>query len=160
MNNRKINYERNRRMSISVERILKFLEEECINMDDERKKARRRRRKSKKRINTLKKQKEFREWNHKRWLSTVKKIPKLLDFETEMRRKYINTNGYPNLDEQNKLIELDRAKKFNESYVKWQRHIKSNEIENGENYSESSLCNEITNGRIDYNSDSISSLSD
>ena len=159
MNNRRINYERNRRMSISVERILKFLEEECINMDDERKKARRRRRKSKKRINTLKKQKEFREWNHKRWLLTVEKIPELLEFEKEMREKYIKC-GYPNPYEHEKLVELDRAKKFNESYVKWQRHIKSNVIENGENDSESSLFNEITNGRNDYNSDSISSLSD
>jgi hypothetical protein len=71
-----------RRISIQAQRILNlFDEDEYNNMDDERKKARKRRRKSKKRINTLKKQEEFREWNHNRWLSTVEKIHELLKFE-------------------------------------------------------------------------------
>ncbi len=140
MRKRRINYEKNRRLSIRVERILKFLDEdEYINIDYEKKKARKLRRKSKKRINTLKEQKKFREWNHNRWLSTVKKIPELLEFEKKMREKYINNNGYPNTYEHDKLVELDRAKNFNESYVKWQRLIKSNEIEKGENDSDSSL---------------------
>ena len=169
---------RNRhRISIQAQRILNFFDEdEYNNMDNERKKARERRRKSKKKINTLKKQKEFREWNHKRWLLTVEKIPELLEFEKEMREKYIKC-GYPNPYEHEKLVELDRAKKFNESYVKWRRLKKSNEIENNpdpdpdsdpdrdsdsdlslyndENVLDLSLCNEIGN-----DSDSISSLSD
>jgi len=163
-----------RRISIQAQRILNlFDEDEYNNMDDERKKARKRRRESKKRINTLKKQEEFREWNHNRWLSTVEKIHELLKFEKEMREKYINC-GYPNPDEHAKLVELDRAKKFNESYVKWQRLKKSNEIENGsDSASDLSLCNEIENDENDENvldsslcneigndSDSISSLSD
>jgi len=68
-----------------------------------------------------------------------------------MREKYINC-GYPNPDEHAKLVELDRAKKFNESYVKWQRLKKSNEIENGsDSASDLSLCNEIENDENDEN---------